>query len=151
MPHKTNKLSATNPVAKNHVGMRVLVGSNFGCIITNFFAKLSPGQMCIYCRAARRSLSRIWATPRRFPPKSVAWRAFGQKSDQIGAQKMGFLSVTGHTLRRLFITTLAYDPCVSVEESMLVSRHSLVATQPPYMLADDVSEAARFKALGLKN
>ena len=63
---------------------------------------------------------------------------------------MGFLGVTGHALRRLFITTLANDPNVSIEESMLASRHSSVAAQRMYVLANRVSEAARFRALGLK-
>ena len=63
---------------------------------------------------------------------------------------MGFPGVIGHVLRRIFITTLANDPHVSVEESMLASRHNSVSAQRPYMLADGVSEAARFRALGLK-
>ena len=45
MPDKTNKLSASNPVVKNNVGMRVPVDSDFGRIITNYFSKLSPGQV----------------------------------------------------------------------------------------------------------
>lgn len=45
---------------------------------------------------------------------------------------------------------LPNDPPVSIEESMLASRHHSVAAQRPYMLADGASEAARFMALGLK-
>ena len=63
---------------------------------------------------------------------------------------MGFPGVTGHALRRLFITTLANDPHVSIEEAILASRHSSVAAQRTYVLASGVSEAARFRALGLK-
>ena len=55
MPDKTNKLSATNPVLKIHNGMRVPVDSDFGRIITNYFEKLSPGQVRMYCRAATKN------------------------------------------------------------------------------------------------
>ena len=58
--------------------------------------------------------------------------------------------VTGHVLRRFFITTLANDQGVSVEESMMASRNNSVAAQRPYIRADGHSEAARFKTLGLK-
>ena len=72
------------------------------------------------------------------------------KMMKAGLALVGHSGVTGHALRRLFITTLANDPGVSIEESMMASRHNSVAAQRPYIRVDGHSEAARFKALGLK-
>ncbi len=58
--------------------------------------------------------------------------------------------MSGHGLRRLFVTTLVNDPSVSTEEALRTSRHSSVAAQHPYMTLDMISEASRFKALGMK-
>ena len=63
---------------------------------------------------------------------------------------MGHPGVTGHALRRLFITTLANDPGVSVEEAMVSSRHSSVAAQRNYIVLNGKSEDAKFAALGIK-
>ena len=63
-------------------------------------------------------------------------------------KKLG-LDASGHALRRLFVSTLVNDPCVSAEEALLASRHSSVAAQRPYMALDQRSESNRFKALGM--
>ena len=54
-----------------------------------------------------------------------------------------------HGFRRLFVTTLANDPGVSVEESLVSARHSSVAAQRTYMMRDGVSETFKFNALGI--
>ena len=64
------------------------------------------------------------------------------KMMKAGLAMTGHPGVTGHALRR--------DPGVSVEESMMVSRHNSVAAQRPYIRVDGHSETARFKAFGLK-
>ena len=65
-------------------------------------------------------------------------------------EMVGHPGVAGHALRRLFITTLANDPGVSIEETMRASRHQSVAAQRSYIKVDGHSEVAKFKALGLK-
>ena len=60
------------------------------------------------------------------------------------------IDVSGHGLCRLFVMTLVNDPSVSTEEALCASRHSSVAAQRPYMTLDGISEASRFKALGMK-
>ena len=54
-----------------------------------------------------------------------------------------------HGFRRVFVTTLANDPGVSVEESLASVRHSSVAAQRTYMTRDGVSETSKFNALGI--
>ena len=55
-----------------------------------------------------------------------------------------------HVLSYLFITTLANDPRVSIQESMNAACHSSVAALRPYIRVDGESEKAKFLALGLK-
>ena len=62
---------------------------------------------------------------------------------------LGFPDGTGHGFRSLFISTLANDPRVSVQESMASSCHSSVAAQLPYIERDARSEVGKFAALGL--
>ena len=110
--------------------------------------------MGIYCRPATEAqkahFKNMGHPDALFSPNQPLGEHSVRKLIKSGLEKMGFPGVTGHALRRLFITTLANDPHVSIEESMLASRHSSVAAQRPYVLADGVSEAARFRALGLK-
>ena len=63
---------------------------------------------------------------------------------------MGHPECTGHGFRRLFVTTLANDSGVSVEESLGSARHSSVAAQRTYMQRDGVSKYAKSTALGLQ-
>ena len=63
---------------------------------------------------------------------------------------VGHPGAKGHALRRLFITTLANDPRVSIQESMNAARHSSVAALRPYIRVDGESEKAKFLASGLK-
>jgi len=65
-----------------------------------------------------------------------------------GCKKVG-LTITGHGLRRISITTLVNDPAVNIEESIAFARHTSVAAQRPYMMRDAKSEMNRFKAQGL--
>ena len=62
---------------------------------------------------------------------------------------LGQSNCTGHGFRRLFITTLANDPRVSIEETMASSRHSSVAAQTAYIERNGDSEVGKFAALGL--
>ncbi len=63
--------------------------------------------------------------------------------------QMGHPECIGHGFRRLFVTTLANDSSVSVEESLGSAGHSSVAAQRTYIQRDGVSECAKFAASGL--
>ena len=64
-------------------------------------------------------------------------------------KQMGHPECTGHGFHLLFITSLANDLGVSVEESIGSARHSSVATQCTYMQRDGDSECTKFAALGI--
>ena len=59
------------------------------------------------------------------------------------------LFVTGQGFRHLFVKTLVNDPSVSQAESLVSARHRSVAAQLPYQDRDHVSEANKFRVLGL--
>ena len=61
---------------------------------------------------------------------------------------MGF-DVSGHTFRRLFITSIVNGSGVSAEEALASSRHNSVAAQRPYQQRNSESEMAKFRALGM--
>ena len=69
---------------------------------------------------------------------------------KIGIAKLGFPGKTGHDLRKIFVTTLANDPHVTIEESMRSAAHNSFAAQRPYILPRKSSEAAKFAALGIR-
>ena len=46
---------------------------------------------------------------------------------------------------------LVNDPSVSTDEALHASRHSSVTAQCLYMTLDRISEASRFKALGMRS
>ena len=65
-------------------------------------------------------------------------------------EMIGNAGATGHTLRRIFVTTLANDPAVSTEAGMEASRHTSVSAYRGYQVVRKTSEAAKFAALGIE-
>ena len=65
-------------------------------------------------------------------------------------ERIGHAGGTGHALRRVFITTLANDPGVSLEAGMDASRHTSASAYRGYQVAGKTSEAAKFAALGFE-
>ena len=63
---------------------------------------------------------------------------------------IGNAGATGHTLRRIFVTTLANDPAVSTEARMEACRHTSVSAYRGYQVVGKTSEAANFAAFGLE-
>ena len=61
---------------------------------------------------------------------------------------LGFTSGSGHAFRRIFITTLANDSGVNIEETMLSARHRSVAASRNYQQRNGVSETAKLAAIG---
>ena len=153
MIDKTNKLTCTNPILKNNPSSRIPVNSDHGQCLTRLIGKLSPGQLRFFCKPG--------TVPQLMHFKSMGWKdaAFSphqplgintvRKMMKDACVKLGHPECTGHGFRRLFITTLANNPGVSVVECMAAARHSSVAAQRPYICQNGVSEVARFNALGM--
>ena len=154
MADKTHRLSTTNTTLRMEVQPRIPVKSIPGRIITNFMSKLSPIQDRIYCKAASPNQRKHFATlgypDSSFSPNQPIGVNGISKMMKAALLKLGHPESTGHGFRRLFITTLANDPGVSVVEAMKSSRHSSVAAQLPYISRDATSETAKFAALGIK-
>ena len=65
-------------------------------------------------------------------------------------ERIGHVGGTGHALCRIFVSTLANDPGVSLEAGMEVSRHTSASAFRGYQVVRKTSKAAKFGALGLK-
>ena len=121
-------------------------------IMETFLSHLSPFQTRVYCQPlTSKQKARLPAG------QSMVFynhrKPIGKNTIRLmikdACKKLGFPDATGHGFRRLFITTLANDSGVSVEESMKSSGHNSVAAQRTYMVTNGVSETNKFKALGL--
>ena len=152
MTRKTSKLSTRAVHVKTNKNARVPVDSYAGKIVETILRHLSPFQNRIYCQPLTS------AKKARLPPgqKDVFYnhkKPIGRNTIRLmikdACARLGFPDATGHGFRRLFITTLANDPGVSVEGSMKSSGHNSVAAQRTYMVTNSVSETNKFKALGL--
>ena len=156
---KTNKLS----VHQSHVVdtsdlFKIPVDhsdpDSFGASVVRFLGKLSPGQDRMYCKIAD-PVHRATLTKQGFPNALfMAHRHCGEKAVRAlfkeGAKMLGLSAdFRPHSLRGACITKLVNSPDVSLAETMAVARHSSVSASRQYQRVDSVSEANRFKALGL--
>ena len=64
--------------------------------------------------------------------------------------RIGHVGGTRHALRRIFATTLANVPAVSVEAGMEASCHTSVSAFRGYQVVGKTSESAKFAALGFE-
>ena len=55
-----------------------------------------------------------------------------------------------HSLRAMFITSLANNPGLSMKEILSSARHKSVTSSVAYMVSDGSSESAKFGALGME-
>ena len=152
MTRKTSKLSTRSVYVKTNKNARIPVDSYAGKIMETFLSHLSPFQTRVYCQPlTSKQKARLPAG------QSMVFynhrKPIGKNTIRLmikdACKKLGFPDATGHGFRRLFITTLANDSGVSVEESMKSSGHNSVAAQRTYMVTNGVSETNKFKALGL--
>ena len=154
MEHKTEKLSASNPVLKSHNGMRIPVKSDPGQVIEYFLSVLSPGQERVYCRSATNGqkiqFAKIGHPNGAFSPNQPMGEHSINKLMKAALERIGHAGATGHALRRIFVTTLANDPAVSTEAGMEASRHTSVSAYRGYQVVGKTSEAAKFAALGIE-
>ena len=154
MQHKTHKLSASNPAVKTHNGMRIPIDSEPGKVIAYFLSVVSPGQTRVYCRAAticqKINFANIGHPNAAFSPNQPLGEHSVSKLMKAALERIGHVGATGHALRRIFVTTLANDPAVSVEAGMEASRHTSVSAFRGYQVVGKTSESAKFAALGFE-
>lgn len=154
MPDKTNKLSSSNTILRKNRSGRIPVKSEPGQCILRFLDKFSPHQERVYCRPA--TLAQLQDLRRSGRKKSMfsAREPLGVNTICLmmndACAKLGHPECSGHGFRRLFITTLANDPRVSIAEAMESSRHSSVSAQLTYVERSGVSESGKFAALGFQ-
>ena len=152
MRRKTDKLTTTNPCMTENAFARVPVKSKAGKVISKMISHWSPGQSRVYCKIAtpaqRAHFTAIGHKDALFNPNSPIGINTLMKLMASECAHAGFPDSTGHGLCRLFITTLANDSSVSVEESMKSSGHNSVSAQRTYIMRDGNSETAKFAALG---
>ena len=155
MEDKTNKLTTTNTTLtrKEANQPKIPVDSIPGQIISKYLEKLSPGQTRIYCKPATiaqkfKFLGQGHPNAVMSPNQPIGINTIRSMLNDA-CKQMGHPECTGHGFCRLFITTLANDSGVSVEESLGSARHSSVAAQRTYMQRDGVSKCAKFAALGI--
>jgi len=158
---KTHKLDVHNDhVRENSDYMRLPLLNEDPCSdclagsIKRYLHKLSPGQTRIYCKVVPFEL--------RMNPESSYFGQFFYPNNPMGKNTILKLFKSGariqglsnpdsfspHSLRSYFITRLANDSGVSIQECMTASRHSSVAESSIYQERVTNSECNRFTALG---
>lgn len=154
---KSCKITFTNTVARqtNHMRLPVLDENDpndvAGCI-GRYLKKVSPSQLRLFCKEASPKQKHHygtmgWPNAQMSPHQPLGHNAMRDLMREA-SNDLGF-DVAGHAFRRLFVSTLVNDGRVSAEESLASARHGSVAAQRPYQSRNNVSEANRFKALGI--
>jgi len=159
---KTHKLNVHNDhVRENSEYMRLPVLNDdprSDCLagsIKRFLQKMAPGQTRIYCKVVPSEL-RDNSGPYQgqiFYPNNPLGRNTVLSLFKEGAAIQGLSNphmFSPHSLRAYFVTMLANDSGVSVQECMTASRHTSVAASATYQERNMNSELNRFKALGIQ-
>ena len=155
---KTCTISITNSYARdtNQV-LRFPVNIEsmkcFGGTIAQFYKKLAPGQVRMYCQVATDSYKQKLALEGFPEAEFYGNKPLGRKSIATyfkdGAKILGLPDTfRPHSLRGACITQLANDGSVSIAETMAVARHTSVSASKNYQRVDGVSEGNRLRALG---
>jgi len=158
---KTHKLDVHNDhVRENSDYMRLPVLNDdpwSDCLagsIKRFLQKLTAGQTRIYCKVVPLELrmdSESSYFGQYFYPNNPLGKNTVLKLFKSGAKLQGLSnpdSFSPHSLRAYFVTRLANDSGVSIQECMTASRHSSVAASAIYQERDMNSECNMFTALG---
>ena len=121
-----------------------------GCYV-RYMEKLAPGQDRLLCKRATKqqfALYRASGFPKAcMNPNQPIGVNTVQKMLNEAMMRAGLGNKRGHSLRRLFCTTLANAPGVSMSECLASSRHSSVAAVVPYQKRSHSSEMAKIDAL----
>ena len=113
--------------------------------------KVTPGQERLFCKQASRqqlSLFRATGHPKACmnPNLKIGVNTI-DKMMREACKRAGLGDVKGHSLWRLFCTTLANAPGVSMAECLASSCHSSVSGVLPYQKRSHTSEVAKIEAL----
>ena len=149
---KTHKLDVFNDhVRENSEYMRLPVLNDdpwSNCVagsIKRFLPKLAPGQTRIYCKVVPKELrldikSSYFGQffyPNNLLGKNTVLKLFKSGAEKIGLSNLDYFSP--HSLRAYFVTRLANDAGVSIQEYMTASRHSSVAASAIYQERDMIT------------
>ena len=152
---KSNTLSSRCVFKRTGNGMRYPVidindpNDRIAAII-RYLKKVSPLQLRFYCKEASNK-QRELMTRNGYPLAEMSpSQPYGENTIgailKEGCKKCG-LDISGHGLRRIFVTSLANHPGLSMAEILAATRHSSVAAILPYQMRNKTSEAAKFAAI----
>ena len=159
---KTCKLTYNNPhVRTDEKFMRFPVlendPSSLGAAIKRLLPKLAPGQNRLFCKVmdekARANYVRAGGDPQVcFYASCPMGKATISKLFKDGAAILGLKDPEDfypHSLRAMFITQLANNENVNLEELMRSARHKSASSSANYMQRSGLSETNKFRALGM--
>lgn len=158
---KTHKLSVhKDHVRSNENFMRTpLVNDNptssdFAGCIKRYLAKMSPGQIRMYCKVIpedQRSVNKDGESLLFYAncplERNYILDLFKEGADILGLPDPK--SFSAHSLRAMFITKLSDGEGVNDEERMASSRHESVSASAIYQERDSVSKSNKFASLGI--
>ena len=161
--YKTNKLSLRHSfVPDDDEHMRVPYIENdpdsLGGAIHRLIPKFTRGQIRFYCKVMTKKQKEKYV--RDGGDKNHCF----QPNVHLGKTKIAELFKKGatlcglddpedfypHSLRAMFITSLANNPNLSIKEIMQSARHKSVTSTASYMVADGEQESHKFAALGME-
>jgi hypothetical protein len=122
--------------------------NDFAASMLRYIKKLDPAQERFYCFPNKNFLPGSTMSP--YMKKKPVGKDTINKYFKDAARLMG-LDMTnfkgGHAFRRYFVTSLANDPNVSLQESMKAARHNSVSAHLSYMESNFVSEKNKIDSL----
>ena len=128
--------------------------SDFGGCIKRYLAKMSPGQIRMYCKvipADKRSVN-VDGETSLFYSNCPLGRNYVLDLFKEGAAILGLpdhKTFSAHSLRAMFITKLSNGEGVNDKERMASSRHECVSASAIYQERNSISETNKFASLGI--
>ena len=160
--HKTHKLSLKHsfiPDDDEHMRVPYIPDDpeNLGGAIHRLIPKFTRGQSRFYCKLftpnqKKRYVSDGGDKKHEFQPNTHLGKTMIAKLFKKGAAILGLEDPDQfypHSLRAMFITSLANDPAMNQQEIMASARHSSFTSSASYMVSDGQSETCKFNALGM--
>ena len=160
---KTHKLNLHNTTSRDnskYMRLPIVEGDpeNLAASIVRYLAKLAPSQKRFYTQPMEsRAMVKyqqnggdpMVAYHHNLPyGHNKILQLFREGAALLGLPDPG--SFCPHSLRSVFITTLANNPNVSLEETMRSARHSNAESTTAYINRSTESESNKFVALGIK-
>ena len=161
--HKTKKLSLKHsfvPDDDEHMRVPYIPDDpdSLGGAIHRLLPKFTNGQIRFYCKQMSKKQKAKYVRDggcvnHEFQANVPLGKTKIAELFKKGAKLLGLEDPDDfypHSLRAMFITSLANDPNLSAKELMCSARHNSIASSAAYMVADGESEANKFVALGMK-